>query len=220
MKRIGVVIAILALVGVAYGQSTQVLSRNAVGYVRVAAAKGTLSLIAHNFVSIDGSTVTTTNLLADQAPANSVVYGWNRANQAYFSENYIGGFGWFPGTNVLERGNGFWLKIPSGAASNSYDIYLMGEVPSETNLDNIVDGITLSGYPYPVSTLWTNTDLAKSAAVGDKLYYWDGSYKTINYIDGFGWFPSDVVIEPGMGFWYLTTNASLWQETKPYTWPN
>jgi len=54
MKRIGVVIAILALVGVAYGQSTQVLSRNAVGYVKKDLAAG-YNLLANNWVEVGGA---------------------------------------------------------------------------------------------------------------------------------------------------------------------
>lgn len=218
MKRILIIVAVVAMAAsISYGQ-TQVLSRNAVGYVRLTAATGTFNFVSHNFVNIDGAAITVTNLLGDQVPAGSIVYLWNEATQGYISESRAP-FGWTPGTNIIERGRGFWLKMADSAASNQYQIYLMGEVPDATNSDNAVIGFNMVGYPYPVETYWTNTDLAKNAAVGDIVYFWTGSGYGSASLSPIGWIPATNMVTPGMGFWFKSSAAVAWDETKPYTWP-
>lgn len=218
-KATWIIIAAVALSFSVYAQ-TEIRSENAVGYVKVEAPKGTLNLISHNFDSIDGQPVTVANLLGDQVPVGSAVFIWDKNAQKYTFENNLI-LGWNPGTNVLQRGLGFWLKIPDTAPSNSYNVYLMGEVPESTNAnDNTVSGLMLAGFPYPVQIAFTNTALAQNASIGDKLYYWktNQQYGYVNRLI-IGWNPNDFVIEPGMGFWYQTANPQAWDETKPYTWP-
>ena len=226
MKRTAVLILALVLVGTwAFGQ-TQVLSRNAVGYVKVVAEKGKFHFMGHNFLNIDGSMVTITNLLGDQVPIGSTVYVWDPVGQAYVSASRtIAGWG-AGGTNVLPPGRGFWLSIPSGAASNYYDIYLMGEVPDRISMStstvSVVSGFSMTGYPFPAEEFFTNTTLAKNAQIGDTMYYWttNQTYGSLSRtVAGWGIAAQNFKVTPGMGFWYKANASTNWQEPKPYTWP-
>lgn len=225
MKKIVIAALALGLVGsAAFAQTNSVLSRNAVGYVKVDAVRSNLTFIAHNFIDINGGPVTVTNLLGTQVPVGTTVTIWDPAVQQYRSEsrNVVG---WNPGTNRLNAGRGFWLRIPNGAASNSYAIYLMGEVPDKTTLPtstvSIVSGLNMTGYPFPVATHWTNTTLAKSAPVGATVVFWNPVSQAYNSAarNVVGWNPSTNRVFPGQGFWFRTTIATNWTEVKPYTWP-
>lgn len=225
MKKIVIAALALGLIGnAAFAQTNSVLSRNAVGYVKVDAVRSNLSFIVHNFIDINGGPVTVTNLLGTQVPVGTSVLIWDSAVQQYRGESRTI-VGWSPGTNRLTAGRGFWMRIPAGAASNSYAVYLMGEVPDKTTLPtstvSVVSGLNMVGYPFPVRTHWTNTTLAKSAPIGSQALFWNvtgqsyqGASRTV-----VGWSPSTNVLSPGQGFWFRTTSATNWQEVKPYTWP-
>lgn len=223
-KLLSLVAAALVMGTMAYGQ-TNVLSQNAVGYVKVTVDAGDLALVRNDFVNIDGSPVTIPTLLGDQVPANSVAHVWDRVGGSYASVTK-GGRGWPAGaTNELMRGDAFFLQIPAAAAEASYDVYLLGEVPAdaEATVANIqVDAI---GYPYPAAVNWTATTLSESMAASDTLHVWDQATQTYVSITkgGRGWpaAADTVVIEPGQAFWVETAAATPadWTETKPYDWP-
>lgn len=235
MKRMVLVMLAIVVTGtLAFGQ-TQVLSRNAVGYVKVDAERGKFALVRLDFESMDGSQggcIVVSNLLdSTQFPADTLLYLWNYDTRQYKSlvqRDPRGGWG-LEGSNLLCRGEGFWLKIPASAASNSYPVFLMGEVPDRTTaptttMDNVF-GMNILGYPYPVDTYWTNTDLAKKLPANALLYLWvstsnkyDGPYQK-NPRGGVWDGAENLVIRPGQAFWVSTTQAVDWVEGKPYTWP-
>lgn len=226
MKKIVIAALALGLVGsAAFAQTNSVLSRNAVGYVKVDMAKSNLHFVAHNFVDINGGPVTVTNLIGNQLPLGSQVLVWNPSGQSYVGE-LRGVTGWSPGTNRLTPGRGFWVRVPSGGSiSNLYSVYLMGEVPDKTTLPTstvaVVSGLNMLGSPYPVATRWTNTAIAKSAPLGAQLLRWDPSLQSyVGSLKGVtGWSPTTNVLYPGQGFWFRTTSNTNWIESKPYTWP-
>jgi hypothetical protein len=228
MKKLVIALAgIAALSSVAFGQTNQVLSRNAVGYEAIIVPSNKLNLVRLDFVNLDGAPYTVTNLIGDQLPQGSSVFIWNKATASYVGENKIR-TGWSPGTNRITRGVGMFIKGPGGLAnvSNQYTVYFMGEVPDSltaptTSISGIT-GVNLHGYPYPADIQWTNTGLARNGAQGDSLFIWDVSNQTYvgyNRIRT-GWGAgTNVILRPGQGFWYSSTTVQNWVEIKPYTWP-
>ena len=99
----------------------------------------------------------------------------------------------------------------------------MGEVPDKVTAPTtslyVVQGLQMVGFMYPVATPLTNTSLATTAKWGDVLYYWktNQSWGSENFVTR--WIPGTLVMEPGQAYYYKTTNATVWTETKPYTWP-
>lgn len=222
MKKIMAVTAAIVLAASLVAWAQQVLSRNAVGYQRVTLAKGSLSILRHDFEPLD-TPLAISNVFAG-LPLNSKVFLW-RPDQSGYIIATRGLTGWgTDGSNILTRGRGFWVQIPVSAASNFYDVYLMGEVPDRftapTSVVAVAAGLTLAGYPYPVEIAWTNTTLAKMAPMGSKLFVWDGT-NFIPYTRGLtGWgAATNLLVRPGMGFWLQWASATNWTEAKPYTWP-
>ncbi len=225
MKKIVVaMLGVATAATMAFGQTNQVLSRNAVGYIKLNIDKGDFAMIQNPFINLAGSDYTVTNLFGDQLPSGSSVFIWDEAGQTYVSENK--GFGgWFPGTNVLDPGNGFFLTIGAAAPSNNYSIFMMGEVPDRftqpTGTVPYVNGFSMVGYPFPVTTEVTNTTLAANLPSGSTVFLWDQAGQTyVSENKGFGgWFPGTNVLNPGAAFFLSTTVSTNWVEPKPYTWP-
>lgn len=233
MKRMVLVMLAVVMAGtLAFGQ-TQVLSRNAVGYVKVDAERGKFALVRLDFESMDGSQggcMVVSNLLDwTQFPDDTLLYLWNYATREYrpiVQRSSRGGWG-SGGSNLVCRGEGFWVKIPSGAASNSYPVFLMGEVPDRTTAPTTtiesLTGLNILGFPYPVDVIWTNTDLAKKLPGDSLLYLWGGSSYIGPYQksarSGTWGEASNLVVRPGQAFWVKTTGTVDWVEGKPYTWP-
>jgi hypothetical protein len=226
MKRTALLILAFALVGsLVFGQ-TQVLSRNAVGYVKITIPRGSLMMIQTPFESLDGVTsVNIGELIGSNVPNGTTAYFWKQGAQAYGSEGFVSGFGWVPGTQTFIRGQGMFLKIPAGAPSNSYDIFMMGEVPDRftapTSQLTFVQGLQMVGYMYPTETPLTNSMLSNIASNGDTLYYWktNQQWGSEGYVAGFGWVPGTLVLKPGESYYYKAKGANVWSEAKPYTWP-
>lgn len=233
MKRMILVMLAVVMAGtLAFGQ-TQVLSRNAVGYVKVDAERGKFALVRLDFESMDGSQggcMVLSNLLDwTQFPTNTLVYLWNydvREYRTTVQRGSRGGWG-AGGSNLVCRGEGFWVKIPSDSPSNSYPVFLMGEVPDRTTAPTTtmssLTGLNILGFPYPVDVLWTNMDIAQKLPPNSLLYLWDGANYEGPYqksTRGGTWgAASNLVIHPGQAFWVKTTGTVDWVEGKPYTWP-
>lgn len=226
MKKLALALIGLTLVGSsAFAQTTGVLSRNAVGYVRIETVRSNFHFIANNFISIDNAPITVTNLIGNQVPIGSAVLVWDPSVQQYRFENRLI-TGWNPGTNRLNTGRGFWLKIADAAASNAYQVYLMGEVPDKTTQPTstipVTAGFNMLSVPYPVTVKFTNTTLAKSGAIGDAAILWNPVGKAYVFENRLitGWNPGTNTLSPGQAFWYRKASGSTnWVETKPYTWP-
>jgi hypothetical protein len=221
MKKLLIVtLVVLSVAAVAFGQ--QVLSRNAVGYQQLTITKTNLALIRHDFEPLN-TQLAVSNVFAS-LPNGTRVSIWNKTQTGYINISRGLG-GWGPdGSNTLSRGESCWVLIPSTAASNAYQVFLMGEVPDRftapTTTVTILPGMKLVGYSYPVDIKWTNTTLAKNSPVGTRISVWYGSSYS-NYSKGLGgWGPgTNLVITPGMGFWVQLASGTNWAEAKPYTWP-
>jgi hypothetical protein len=223
-------VAVLAICGVfaataVYAQ-TNVLSQNAVGYVKVSLTGGELKLITHQFNDIDGNPQTPSVVLGDQMPVNSKVFTWN--GTSYDIEDYLAGTktnpnAWAPDTAALEPGVGFFVEAPDAA-----DVYLLGEVPADASNDLVAQpGLTALGFPFPASQAWTGTATAAGANLNDRFFTWNGSsYDIDDYLAGTktnpnAWTNPDKVLTPGEGWFYDSTlgEARTATEVKPYAWP-
>jgi hypothetical protein len=207
-----------------------ILAASAVGYERFDWATGRLALARADFIPQDGSgRFTVTNLLGSQVPVGTVVYLFDRKDQVYRTESRASRSGaWMPGTNAIPRGEGFWLRMPSTGSNAT--VYLMGEVPSAATAPSTtvydVRYLSLLGMPYPVAFAWTNSSLAGVLPYGSVLFRWNYSNQVYYppYSKGLrsGWgSASNVVVQPGEGFWVQCTGTGSvqWTTMKPYTWP-
>jgi hypothetical protein len=220
MKRMLTAVAILAVIGsIAYGQSTQVLSRNAVGYIKATVPSNGLVLITPVFEKLDGSAITVEDLVGTQLPQGSVAHVWDRVGSTYNSYTRTRG-GWSGGTNLF-RGDGLWLQVPATSATGAtHDVYIMNG--SETTTIAGISGINAVGYGYPTDVIWTQTTAAASLAQGATIHIWDEGGQTYNSYTKTrgGWStPPEFVITAGQGFWIQNAAAIDWIEDKPYTWP-
>jgi len=199
-----------------------VTSVNAVGYVKMNTVANKWSLMGAPFSKIGGGTgpLTISDVFGTNGiPDSTIVLFWN--GHGYVGEGFIDGYGWDPGTNDVSRSDGFWFTAPV-----SSPIVLSGEVPAASYASNTVTALThgyqMISYPYPVSIAITNTALATSASDSDILLQWTGSnYVGEGFIEGYGWDPGTMVLQPGAGYWYFRNGAgsAVWTEPKPYNWP-
>lgn len=229
MKKSLVLAAGLAILATSSFAQTQVLSRNAVGYVKIdIISSNKLHLIRHDFEPL-GQPIAISNALAS-LPLGSQVILWDKANQIYrpaINKTPVG-FG-LAGSNRLERGMGFFIRSPNTATNvPSIPLYLMGEVPDKntapTTTINIANGLSMEGFPYPVNTKWTNTALAAALPLGAQLIIWNTSNQTYNAAInktpvGWGVIGNAVELTPGMAFFVRSTSVVVYSQSKPYTWP-
>jgi len=240
MKRsIGISLGILLACGSVSFAQTNVLSQNAVGYVKVSINEDELEMVSYDFLDIDGNPTTISDVAGDQLPVGSRAFLWNPAGQSFVIENFQAGLkaaadAWAPDSNPIAPGDGLFLEAATGGASASYDVFMTGEVPGENNNSGtstvaIADGLSLSGYPYPANVAWTSTTLAAGATVGDRFIGWDSagqSYDIANFQPGLkaaadAWSNPGEIIEPGNGFFYDNSSGGGydWTELKPYAFP-
>jgi hypothetical protein len=184
---------------------------------------------------------------------------WDASQQKYVTAYLSDGFGgaypaiigqWVlpgatdPATNMITRGDGFWL-VRRGAALT---VSLLGEIPVNTTSTHSFVGsgkFTMFGSAYPAdvavnSVDWTGAQQGSTPASADNLLMWDKSiqkYVTLYMSDGFaGAYPAIIgkwvvpgatdpavnVLAIGDGAWYRRVAASTfsWSESKPYTFGN
>ena len=226
-KLIALMLAFGVTAGIADAQ-TQVLSQNAVGYVKIEAGQGNLYLLRNDFESVDGEPMSIANVLDDQVPAGSQVILYDEAGQQYLPSIGRTAFGWAPAaSNVLARGASFFLRIPDNSPELSYDLFIMGEVPDDDTPLSFVPGLNMAGVPFPASMEWLDTEIAEELPPGSQLILWDPvgqSYVPSIGKTAFGWAgaATGLVIEPGQGFFIRlpdTAGVLSFDELKPYTWP-
>lgn len=225
MKKL---MALLLAVGMtaSIAGAQEVLSRNAVGYVKTTIERGDVDLLSLNFNPL-GETdyYTVDDLFGDQLPSGSAVFVWDADSQEYVVENrFPGPAGWQPNTAELRPGMSFFVRVGASAPEEEYEVVMMGEVLDEESVTlSGATGLTALSVPFPVSMMFVETDLAEILPVGSALFYWDAAmqeYQTINKFPGVGWIPDDFVVEPGKGFFVRNSGAGFsWVEDKPYDWP-
>ena len=223
--------AVVASAFYAFAQTNSVYSGNAVGFIRVEIAKGGWGLITVPLKPMTNTTVTLPELLSTNLPDGTAVYFWNTGSQQWDKEEYgynifTGKYEWQPGTTQFPVGAGLFVNVPASAPSNTYTVYLTGEVPaSATTAVYQVEGFTLFGYPYPVSSTLTGTVFGANATDGDIVFYWSNDHWEkeeygYNIFTGkYEWQPGTLAIEPGAAVFYKAVQGQTNQVARPYSYP-
>lgn len=224
MKKILLASALVLAIAVSAAVAQEVLSQNAVGYIKV-------SLPANKFVSVaqplnnmgkaDNKFGETS--LAQEAPLGTIVSFWSAENQGW-SGGAKSGKGWAPAQSnkVIAAGEGFFMRSPSDA-----EVTITGEVPDEPSLDRVIPGNNAFGAianPYPVDFKFGESEAAKNASLGSIVSFWsiDGQGWSGGAKSGKGWAPaqSNKVVAAGEGFFLREKETVTTLTTqKPYTWP-
>lgn len=228
-KAMWIVMAAALAVAVVAASAQEVLSANAVGYIKKTLPPNG-DLVA---MSIPLDSMTNTSLVfgetsvASEAPEGAFVYFWDTTLQTW-----IGGLkstkGWGPAEAgyVLQPGEGFFLKGDPLAVAD-VEVTITGEVPADATLPRAIPGGNALGTlanPYPVDFTFGDSDVAVNASEGSFVYFWDVDLQT--WIGGLkstkGWGPAEAgyVVQAGEGFFLKEAGSvNQWEETKPYTWP-
>jgi hypothetical protein len=220
-KILAGILAVSMTAGIVSAQEP-VLSRNAVGYIKHELPAG-FSVIQNTFEPLELA-MTIANTFG-ALPNLTRLHLWNGSAYQTITKTALG---WGnAGTNVIRRGDAFWIEIPSTVGTNTVSLVLMGEVPDEisaptTDMD-ANPGFNFIGFPYPASRAWSNTIFAASSPNLSRLHIWTGSgYQTFTKT-ALGWGAAGALImEPGQGFWLewpSTSSPQTLSVEKPYDWP-
>ncbi len=229
MKKIIIATLALTLAGsAAFAQTTNaVLSRNAVGYVKIDVPTNKFAMVGPVFQAIGGGSQTLGEIVGSNGvPASMQIFYWNPNAQTYAIATFDPEDGWTSAaTNVVPAGRGFFLKAP---ANTNFAYYLMGEVPDATNraiTGTGGGGFNQFAYMYPVARAFSNLTIATQATASDQISVWNvtsQTYTFYTYDPEDGWPPALMsrIMQPGEAFFYKDAGtAVVWNETKPYTWP-
>ncbi len=218
MKKFALIVAAAAITAsAAFAES--VYSKNAVGFINIDASAGEIYSLTFPFVdmaSTNAGIVFKNTQLAQDAPNGSTVYFWDGSSWSPYSKGRNG----FTTSYELKPGECFFFK-PNGDMT----ITMCGEVPDDATLARDITpaaNITAVGNPYPVPTLFKDSELAQKASNGSTVYFWDGSSWS-PYSKGRNGFTTTYEVQPGEGFFFKTmasdTEAKTWTVEKPYVFP-
>ena len=233
-KTLWIAIAGALAASVIAASAQEVLSANAVGYIKktLPPAGGLVMM------SIPLDSMTDTNIVfgrssvAQEAAQNSTVFFWNEVTQIW-SIGSKGTKGWQPAQSnqVVAAGQAFFLKSPTNAAAPA-DVTITGEVPPTIGQPVISRSVVGQGNlsplanPYPVDFKFGESQLASGAAQGSTVFFWNsvGQSWSIGSKGTKGWQPaqSNQIVAAGDGFFLKSSNATsfVWTEpVAPYTWP-
>ena len=227
MKRLAVAMLAVAMVATMGFAATEVYSVNVVGYKTIDFPSG-LALVSCPFVKVgdQASDLTIDEMFGTDAPDGTIIYLFT--GTGYKTYTWVEGDSWYDddfnpnqGTNVLFRGEGFWVRAPS-----VFSKAVTGEVPGEANPTNSIvlpAGLSLFSFGFPVDVVVGDTGLAPSD--GDIIYkFQGGTYATFTYVEGDGWYDDDfnlvdVDLTMGESYWYRAGAQTAWDQVKPYTEP-
>ena len=219
---IAVVGALAASVIAASAQ--EVLSGNAVGYVKVDISN-TFTMINMPFDDMSGGPTMFTNTIGPQVMGvGALVYRYSGVD--WTSYPFDRGNWNNAASLALEPGVAYFLKRPNSWTGTS-NITLTGEVPEATNSQRAVTGagnFTTVSFAYPAEVKFTNTLLAaQGGGVGASIFAYNGTDWTSYPYDRGNWNnAASLVLKPGVGYFFKAATASggfIWNQRRPYTWP-
>jgi hypothetical protein len=236
MKKILLASALVLAIAVSAAVAQEVLSQNAVGYIKKTIPAGgklvAMSIPLNNMN--EGTIVFGRTSVAQEAPPNSYVYFWNPTSQAWEGgiKSPAGGGRWGPlqSNYVVQAGEGFFLKSPA-TSTEDIEVTITGEVPAEATLARAIPGggaLGTMGNPYPVDFTFGKSDLALNATPNSYVYFWNptnqawqGGIKSPAGGGRWGPLQSNYVVQAGEGF-FLKEAATVnqWVPERPYSWPN
>ena len=227
MKKLMSLVA-LAMVGSVVAASAQeVLSANAVGYVKRAVPAGKLQIVSipfENIASEDGTYKFGETQIANDLKQGSEVMFWDDAKQVW-SGGSKSAKGWSAGeaNHVVVPGEAFFVR---NNTSDDLEVTAAGEVPADATLTRAYNGgkaLSIVSAPYPVDIRFADTEIAGQLPQGSEVMFWDdakqvwsGGAKSAK-----GWSAGEAnkVIAAGEGFFIRSTADDTWEAVKPYTWP-
>ena len=206
MKKSVIICAVVALTAVIV--NAQTTSANIVGYSKITAVGGELSLVAVNF---ETGGLTVNDIFGASLPNLSTVYVWDKVSNTYVSSTR-GRAGFSPDRTIV-NGDAMWV-LAAGTASN--EVIFSGEVDTSLVRTNTLDGVDAIGLGYPVAVNFEDTSLASEAPNLSTLNIWNGSsYNT--YTKGrAGWGAGGVTIGVSEAFWINTPAEVEWTEDRPF----
>ena len=233
MKKFAWILVAMLIASTAF--SAEVLSKNAVGFVKItipAKQYEALTIPFNDGVDPDGIAWTNT-AIAKEAASGSAVYFWNSESQ-----------NWDAGTLTKNATRTQWAvkvrsrKIKPGEMFlykpyAEQTVTISGEVPDEKTLDVAINAgkiYSAIGNPYPCDIEWTNTPVAIEANGGDAVYFWNvdtqnwdaGTLTKNNTRTQWAAKVRSKVLEPGHGVFfkaYGTNAAKAVTFDRPYKWP-
>ena len=226
-KTLWIAIAGTLVASVIAASAQEVLSANAVGYIKKALPAGgklvSMSIPLNSMT--ESSIVFGRTSVAAEAPQSSVVYFWDASLQSW-SPGTKGIKGWSAADSnkVIAAGEGFFLKGPGTAA----EVTITGEVPDDPKITRTFPGggtaLGSLANAYPVDFKFGESDLAKNATQGSVVYFWDEAIQTwgggTKGIKGWAAGQSNRVVVAGEGFFIKEAGTvTTWTNSKPYTWP-
>ena len=210
----------------------EVLSANTIGYIKKQLPPGgkLISLTVPLFSMTEGSNVFGRTSFAQEAPNGSGVYFWNTTNQVWVggTKSTKGAWAALQSNYVIKAGEGFFLKSPTNSVTAT-EITIAGEVPAQATQTRSIMGtanLGTVGNPYPADFKFGESDLAKNAANGSGVYFWNETNQvwvggTKSSKGAWAALQSNYVVKATEGFFLKTSNATswVWTNAKPYTWP-
>jgi hypothetical protein len=225
-------IGVALAVSVVAASAQEVLSANTIGYIKKELPPGgqMICISVPLFSMTEGSNVFGRTSFAQEAPNGSSVYFWNEGSQVWNggTKSTKGTWAALQSNYVIQAGEGFFLRSPTNAVTAT-EITIAGEVPALGSQIRSVMGAANLGTvanPYPADFLFGTSDLAKNAANGSSVYFWNESSQVWNggtksTKGTWAALQSNYVVKATEGFFLKTSNATswVWTNAKPYTWP-
>ena len=229
MKKAMMVFAAAALAGTLVASAQEVLSANAVGYVKRDIPAGKLQIVSIPFVNMASDTGTykfgETDMAISELQQNDSVMFWDAENQVW-NPGSKSKKGWAAAqsNHVIQVGEAFFVRSKQAA---DISVTAQGEVPDDVSLPVSYAGdkaLSIVAYPFPVEQKFGTTELANQLPQNSSVMFWDAENQVWNpgskSKKGWAAAQSNHVIQVGEGFFIRTPEGgSTWEPVRPYTWP-
>jgi hypothetical protein len=174
MKKItAILLGTLIASSAALAQTNQVLSRNAVGYVKKAINADQIDFVAAPFVSLSPGGNALSNVLP--VAANGTQYiPWDPTIQNYIPVTRSKG-AWVHLDPISFHEARHFLFVPQPEQikhSSLWGKFLTVLTAPTTTVDS-VQGLTALASAYPIDMLWTSTPLSQALDNGDQIIVWN-----------------------------------------------
>lgn len=228
-KKLWILVAGALAASVIAATAQEVLSANAVGYIKKTLPAGgklvAMSIPLNNMNEAENVFGRTS--VAAEAPAGSWVYFWDEVLQVWSpGGKSTKGWGGAQSNRVVAAGEAFFLQGPT-ASVDPVEITITGEVPADAELTRVMAGgnaLSAIANPYPVDFKFGESSLAINATAGSWVYFWDEALQVWSpggkSTKGWGGAQSNRVVVAAEGFFMQeASSVTDWDQTKPYTWP-
>ena len=227
MKKLMSLVALAVVGSVVAASAQEVLSANAVGYVKRTVPAGKLQIVSipfDNIASEDGSYTFGETQIAADLPQGSRVMFWDDANQGW-SGGAKGAKGWAAGqaNHVILPGEAFFVR---NSTDGDLEVTAAGEVPSDATIKRAFNGssaLSIVAAPYPVDVTFGETEIAAQLPQGSRVMFWDADNQDwsggAKGAKGWAAGQANKVVSAGEGFFIRAGEEGEWEAVKPYTWP-